>query len=294
MSPKVQTIKYVLASTDLLDAYTDFILSRQAMLVSPGTLRWYGFTAGRFCKWLETQGVTRPDEVTARHVRAYLAELAPNLADTTLHGQARAVKTLLLFWNAENYLPQVVKFEMPKLADKKLLVLDAEELKKVISSCKKVRDKALVMFLADTGVRRAELLALTWDDIDMQTGAVKVLRGKGGKFRTVFCGAKTRRALLKYRRELADREGRIFPLTESGLGSLLNRVSGKAGMKITAHSLRRTFATLAVRSGMSLVHLSALLGHSSLEMTRHYVRLLVDDLQEAHRRVGQSHLNSIL
>jgi integrase/recombinase XerD len=173
-------------------------------------VRVYG---GRFCKWLETQGVTRPDEVTARYVRAYLAELAPKLADTTLHGHARAVKTLLIFWNEEGYLPQRVKFDMPKIADKKLLVLDAQELKKVISSCKKVRDKALVMILADTGVRRAELLALTWDDLDMSTGAVKVLRGKGGKYRVVFCGAKTRRILLKYRRESSNREGRIFLLT---------------------------------------------------------------------------------
>lgn len=285
MFPKIdKKSKYVLASTDLLDSYTDFILSRQAMLVSPGTLRWYGFTAGRFCKWLESQDITKPDEVTARYVRAYLAELAPKLADTTLHGHARAVKTLLLFWNSENYLPHVIKFEMPKIADKKLLVLDAEELKKVISSCRKVRDKALVMFLADTGVRRAELLAIRWEDVDMQTGAVLVARGKGGKFRTVFVGAKTRRVLLKYRRDSSSKEGRIFPLTVNGLGSLLNRVGEKAGMKVTAHSLRRTFATLALRSGMSIAHVSALLGHSSLEMTRHYIRLLVDDLQEAHER----------
>jgi integrase/recombinase XerD len=138
------------------------------------------------------------------------------------------------------------------------------------------------MFLADTGVRRAELLTLTWDDLDMVTGAVIVARGKGGKFRTVFVGAKTRRMLLKYRQESSNREGRIFLLTVNGLGSAINRISDKAGIKVTAHALRRTFATLALRSGMSIAHVSALLGHSSLEMTRHYVRLLIDDLQDAH------------
>ena len=65
-----------LASVALTDAYTDFILSRQAMNCTPVTMVFYRFTAGKFLEWIERQGLTGPEQVTARHVRQYLAELA--------------------------------------------------------------------------------------------------------------------------------------------------------------------------------------------------------------------------
>ena len=75
MSTKTAQTKWTLASFALRDAYTDFVLSRQAMQCTPATLEFYKHTAGKFLEWLETQGVTSPQELTARYVRQYLAEL---------------------------------------------------------------------------------------------------------------------------------------------------------------------------------------------------------------------------
>jgi hypothetical protein len=44
--------KWALASTSLQDAYTDFILSRQAMMCTPRTLKFYEFTLGKIFEWL--------------------------------------------------------------------------------------------------------------------------------------------------------------------------------------------------------------------------------------------------
>jgi site-specific recombinase XerD len=95
MSPKtVTTPAWTLTSYELNDSYTDFILSRQAMRVSDKTIQFYWYTAGFFVRWLETQSITNPAEVTARHVRAYLAELAGRkLSDRTINGHARAIFT---------------------------------------------------------------------------------------------------------------------------------------------------------------------------------------------------------
>jgi hypothetical protein len=57
-----------LALVALADAWTDFILSRQAMNVAPSTLAFYHYTAGKFLAWVEEQGVTGPEQVSARHV----------------------------------------------------------------------------------------------------------------------------------------------------------------------------------------------------------------------------------
>ena len=132
---QAQNTKWRLASIDLTDAYTDFILSRQAINCSPSTLVFYKYSAGKFVLWLDDNGVTAPDQIIARHVREYLSLLAgQGKADTSLHGAARAIRTLVRFWFDEKYMPDLVKFAMPKIAQKRLPVLSADQLSKVLAA----------------------------------------------------------------------------------------------------------------------------------------------------------------
>lgn len=286
--------RWAVASYELQDAYTDFILSRQAMLCSPKTIRFYHFTAGRFVKYLEENGVTEPEGVSARYIRAYLASLASqDLSDSYINGHARAIKTLVRFWFKEKYISEVPTFDMPSISQKRLLVLTASEVKKAIAVCTTERDKAIIMLLVDTGLRRAEICSLNWGDIDISSGMVRVVKGKGGKARSVVAGIKTRRALLAYRRNINHEE--VLPLfqtqtgkqlTPNGLRSVLLRIGQRAEMQITPHALRRTFATLSLRAGMNIIQLQAMMGHSSLEMTRKYIQMLDEDIIEAHKAHG--------
>lgn len=253
-------------------------------------MEFYRHTAGKFLAWLESQSVTQPQQVTARHVRAYLAELAGK-SDNTKHDHARAVKTLLRFWHAEGYTPEAIGFDMPRIAKKKLPRLTADDLQAVINACN-VRDRALVLFLADSGLRRAEVCALDWADIDMQTGLVKVARGKGGKARSAVIGANTRRALLKYRRTLFEKIQKESPLfqtrtgtrfTPAGLALIFRRISQRTGIHVTAHALRRTFVILSLRAGMDVLHLQAQLGHADLTMVNYYAGLEDSDLLREHK-----------
>ena len=286
--------KWVVASYELQDAYTDFILSRQAMLCSPRTIRFYHFTAGRFVKFIEENGVAKPEELTARYIRAYISTLAEqNLSDSYINGHARAIKTLVRFWFAEKYIPEVPKFHMPAISKKRLPMLSAKEVKKALSVCDKLRDKAIIFLLVDTGIRNREFCALNWGHVDLPSGIIRIEKGKGGKARSVVAGIKTRRALLTYRREIEHWEDLpLFQtnqgnrLSPNGLRSLLNRIGKKANLQITPHALRRTFATLSLRAGMNLIQLQAMMGHSSLEMTRNYIQMLDEDLIEAHKAHG--------
>ena len=295
MSPKSDTKqKWALASYALNDAFTDFILSRQAMLCSPRTMNWYAFTLGKVIGWLMENGVTTPDEIQARHVRAYLAEMAVReMSDSYINNHARAIRTLLKFFHTEKYIQEPVAFQMPTIAEKRLPVLSSEEVKKLVGACRQPRDKALILLMVDTGLRRAEVCALNWCDVDISSGLVRVVRGKGGKARSVVVGVTTRRALLKYRRQVnPEAEHPLFQaqngnrLTGYGLRSLLLRLGERAGVHVSPHALRRTFATMSLRAGMNLLHLQGLLGHSTIEMTRRYVQMLDDDLLEAHRVHG--------
>jgi len=293
MSTKTDTQNRTLAfSLALRDAYTDFILSRQAMRATSATLEFYKYTVGFFIAWLESQSVQSPAEVTARHVRAYLAELiARDLSDNTVNGHARAIRTLLKFWHAEKYLPEVITFDMPKIEKKRLPVLTADEVGTVLKACPSPRDKAIILLMVDTGLRRSEVIALNWSDIDFTSGLALVKRGKGGKARSVVIGATARRALLAYRRTI-ETPADTAPLiqakggtrfTGTGFLQLFKRLRQKTGIHITPHSLRRTFVILSLRSGMDVLHLQALLGHSTLDMVQHYAQMIDEDLLQAHR-----------
>jgi integrase/recombinase XerD len=291
-SKKTTAQKWALSSVELTDAFTDFILSRQAALCSENTILYYRFTCGQFVKWLEGQNVTRPDETSAPHVRAYLAELAGRgVSDRTVFDHAGGIRTMLRFWYVEKYLSGPVTFDMPKVAQKRLLSLDADTLQKVISACGNPRDKAIIMLMADSGTRRAETISLNWGDVDIQSGLVRIARGKGGKARSVVIGATTRRALVKYRRTVKDHADHA-PLfqakgggrfTGKGFREIFVRLSKRSGIRVNAHSLRRTFAILSLRAGMSPLHLQALGGWASLEMVKHYAQMVDDDLLQAHK-----------
>ncbi len=294
MSAKVVTEKRrYLASLALVDAYTDFILSRQAMNCTPATMAFYSHTAGAFLSWIEQQNVHNPEEVTARHVRQYLAQLIDRgRKDTTLHAHARAIRTLLKFWHKEGYCLQLVTFDMPRLEKKRLPVLTVEQLKKILQACTP-RDKALVLFMVDSGLRRAEVVNLNWNDVDMQSGLVKVKQGKGKKDRSAVIGATTRRALLAYRRTVTFVTlGTTVPLFLNRYGDRLTgaavllmftRLSKRTGIHITAHALRRTFVILSLRNGMDVLHLQNLGGWTSLDMVQHYAQMEDSDLIQAHK-----------
>ena len=278
----------------LEDAFLDFLLSREAMLCSPATMKFYKFTGGKIIEWLTNEGITAPEEIKAKHVRAYLSEMArKGLSDSYIHSHARVFRTFLRFLHDEEYVSSLIKFKMPSIAQKRLPILTPDELQRVIKGCTTLRDKAMVMLLVDTGVRRSEACSLNWDDVDIQSGLVTIRRGKGGKSRSVVIGIATRRAVLAYRRTVRNEpRDPLFQtlsgkrLTPNGLRSALLRIGDRCGVHVSPHIMRRTFATLSLKAGMNPLHLQGLLGHSSLEMTRRYCQMVDEDLLEAHKEHG--------
>jgi integrase/recombinase XerD len=249
-----------------------------------------------FVAYLKRQSVDRPGDVISMHVRQFLVDVAARgVADTTVHAVARGTRALLRFWQEEGYRTSPIVVPMPHVDRKRLPFLAPEQVRNALGQCSSRRDRALLLFLVDTGVRRAEALAINWGEIDFDRGAVAVARGKGGKARTVVIGDRTTRALLAYRRSLPRSPSNEDPLWQSrsgrrlalaGLRALMTRLSRRAGIRITPHMLRRTFALMALRQGMDLISLQRLMGHADLNMTSRYVAMLDEDLVAAHNRHG--------
>jgi integrase/recombinase XerD len=164
-----------------------------------------------------------------------------------------------------------------------------------------LRDKVLILFLLDTGLRAGELCALIVKDVDLRTGKVQVRHGDEGgskskKGRTVFLGKSARRTVWRYlteREDGDDQDAPLFtnktsrPMNDNSLRLVMNRLGEKAGVpKCHPHRFRHTFAITYLRSGGDVFTLKQLLGHSTLEMVEHYARVAEVDVEAAHRKAS--------
>jgi len=157
--------------------------------------------------------------------------------------------------------------------------LTASQVEQLIRGAANHRDRTLIRLLAETGVRRSEAAALTWQDIDTENRLIVIRNGKGGKLRVIPITAGL--ALAIYAMDQGCGDPHVFHSRQSRPLSVrqINRVVAAAGRRagvshpnprrrqITCHLLRHTFARLWKAEGGSIESLSKILGHSSVKTT---------------------------
>jgi integrase/recombinase XerD len=157
------------------------------------------------------------------------------------------------------------------------------------------RDYLIVILFLDTAMRLTELSSLRLDDLRLDDATIRVM-GKGAKERLVPVGRFARRLLWRYLNQirpmpLNPRCTSLFlndyglPMTGRHIRQrirLYGRRAGIDGVRCTPHTLRHTAAVSFLRNGGNVFSLQRLLGHTSLNMTRHYCELADVDVQLAH------------
>jgi site-specific recombinase XerD len=151
------------------------------------------------------------------------------------------------------------------------------------------------MMLLDSGLRIGEIVRLKTNDLHLDEGIIKIL-GKGKKERFVPIGSNSQKVLQRYifryrSRHNDSQNDYVFlstgekPLTENSLKLMFARLAHRSGVKrLHAHLCRHTFATKFLINGGDVFSLQQILGHSTLEMTRHYVNLASNHVTLQHRR----------
>lgn len=158
------------------------------------------------------------------------------------------------------------------------------------------RDKLIIELLYTTGMRRAEMVNLKMNDVDLNTYSLKVL-GKRNKERILPLLPSTALLIkdyLSHRSQLENGAGSPYLfLTESGLKiyeTLVYRVINKyfslvsPKVKKSPHILRHTFATHLLNRGADLNSVKELLGHSSLASTQVYTHNSIAELKKVHQK----------
>lgn len=153
------------------------------------------------------------------------------------------------------------------------------------------RDKALVLFLLDTGLRIGEVSRLKLADVDLQSGEVIVSpfgTGRKTKPRRVYIGQSTKRALWVYMAKQAmDNDDPLFFGNSRSIRTIIRSLGERAGVSnCHPHRFRHTFAIEYLRNGGDTFTLQRLLGHSSLEMVRHYLNIVEADNKAGHLKAS--------
>jgi site-specific recombinase XerD len=166
-----------------------FWLDRQAIGRSVHTLYFYRRYVQAFVDWLAGRGVTDVRKITSDHLRIWFIELKERgLAKRTIRHHAAAASIFLNYTVNEGWLDEKAnpfrKVKMPDLPEDILPAFTKEEVKKLLDAVDNDRDRAIILFLLDTGVRASEFCRLTVGDLDLNTGTVMVRGGKGDKDRT--------------------------------------------------------------------------------------------------------------
>jgi len=119
---------------------------------------------------------------------------------------------------------------------------------------------------------------------------------KGGKPRTVFIGKHTRNSVRKYLKTRTDNSPALWitnpnhgslRLTYWGLRSMVNRRSKSAGIQAPSlHDFRRAFALAMLREGVDVYTLAKLMGHSTIDVLKYYLKQTTEDMAIAHSQHG--------
>ena len=286
---------------NLQDWIEVFLHSCRSRNLATGTIEFYGKKLNTFIQFCSDIAIININQITTDNIRQFLIYLAEKKHKPAgIHCYYRALKTFLRWYEFEVEPPEwrnpINKVKAPIVPLEPLDPVSIETIKAMIGTCKRgrlsdARDKAILLVLLDTGMRLAEFLALNKEDIDPFTGTVFIRIGKGRKPRNTYLGDKSRQVLRRYMKERKDFSPAVWVsksgerLTETGLRMMLRRRSAKAGTPVPSpHDFRRAFALERWRSGVDILTLSRLLGHSSLQVLSRYVKQAGEDLEQVAKQ----------
>lgn len=244
-----------------------------------------------FLLWLEKESINALNLVersTINHYQAYL-ENRPNerrtggLSSKMIRDYLSSVGLLFKYLERQGKLSinPMSGYVLPKVESEKRQILSVLEVEQLYGVCKSLKERCVLHLYYGMGLRRSEGAALNLKDVDYRKGWLTVVKGKGGKGRSLPMSNQIQADLKGY-----VLEERGFSKSEALLLNRINkRLSGNSSLlilrkllkraqlnaQIDLHSLRHSIATHLVQSGMELEQVRQYLGHAHLESTQRYL-----------------------
>jgi len=212
-----------------------------------------------------------------------------------------SIKNFYKFLLNEKYIENdfIFKFESIKFLKKLPNYLAIEEITQMLKLPdlnKKTgqRDKVLLELLYSTGIRASEIINLKINDIDIESGFIKVF-GKGSKERIIPLYFGIINKIKSYIENVRPKFKAGFlnllflnkngkKLSRVGLFKIIKKYSKKLKIEATPHTFRHTFATHLIQDGADIRSVQEMLGHSNINTTEIYTHLNNDAIMKDYKK----------
>ena len=164
------------------------------------------------------------------------------------------------------------------------VVLNQQEVKRLLNPkhCLNLKHRIILSLLYSSGLRMSELLKLQLEDIDFNAHRMHIRNSKHGLSRYVVLSKLMAKGLKNYvqcyspEKYLINSYEKAKPYSSSSVTKVLRKALSNAGIskQITVHSLRHSFAVHLLEQGGNILQLKDQLGHSRLQSTLIYLRVV--------------------
>jgi site-specific recombinase XerD len=291
----------VSAVVDVRQARNDWLRRLQTARRSTSAVTAYRIAIDDLLDWSAQDGRSVFEEATiVDYLAAYQRRASP--APATYYRRFGLLRRFLQWLSRRNGLPDpFVELEGPPKPQQEADWLTETEFERLLAAAANPprrrdglaeRDRLVLLTLVQTGLRRAELIALDWSDLELEGARPSLLVrcGKGGKpRRQPLAGTLARElAALRATRQ-APAEAPVFCGLEGNrlqptiLASIIHRAAKRAQLekRVTVHTLRHTAATWLRQQTGDARLVAAYLGHSDLSTVSRYAHVAADELHQA-------------
>ncbi|MFT4898334.1 MAG: integrase/recombinase XerC [Flavobacteriales bacterium] len=240
-------------------------------------------------------------QVSHREVRSWFSQLMDDgFKPRTIHRKSSSLKSFFKYLIIQGAvlqspmdlvpLPKLGR-QLPKFVEEKSLDILLNEIE-FPQSFEGKRDKLIIDLFYQTGIRKAELISLTIDDVNFHLNQIKVL-GKRNKERIIpiSCSLiETIKEYLTYRKPSLESNLLITSKGKALYPKLVYNIVNENLSKVTTlskkspHVLRHSFATHMLNNGAELNSIKELLGHVNLAATQVYTHNSLEKIKSIYKQ----------
>ena len=275
--------------TPLKEAQSAFYKHCRLKNLTEQTLKYYEENLSYFRSKIS---VKYADEITQEVFEAFLLqELDAGKKVTSLNSRIRGLRVFFNFCTEREYMKPISVKLMKEEETIKETYTDAE-LRRLLkrpesNSWVEWRTWAAVNYLVATGNRASTVINIKISDVDFDEMTIRLVKVKNRRQQLIPLSPALKEILMDYLKTWEHTpDDYLFPSYEgnqlnlrSFQGSIRRYNISRGVTKTSVHLFRHTFAKNFILAGGGMVQLQALLGHSTMDMTRHYVNIYGTDLK---------------
>lgn len=226
------------------------------------------------------------EQLSELQVRTYLASLSQRgLSASTLN---QAINAVRFFFNGVLHRDWAFEIRYQRAPQRVPVTLTPDEVGRLLAAVPGLRERVAMEIAYAAGLRLNEVLHLKLTDIDSQKMLIRVEQGKGKVDRNVMLAASLLESLRAYWKE-SKPQGWLFPghppkrplnATVIQRAFIVAKQAARITKPVSFHSLRHSFATQLLESGVNVRTIQTLLGHRSLGTTQRYIHVAGDYLRQ--------------